>query len=155
MKTIRVEATIHAPVEAVFDLITDHARYRELPNVSDSSLLRRGQTDENGTGAVREIRSNGLRFEEEITAFERPSYFEYRIIKSTLPIRHDGGRMTFTAVDGGTHIEWVTTFRLKIPVIGGLATLPAARSLDKAFSLMLASWRDRLEADATAQPAPA
>jgi hypothetical protein len=129
----------------VFDLVSDHARYQDLSSVSRSRLVRRGTEDENGVGARREIRASGLRFEEEITAYDRPSSFSYKIVSSTLPIEHEGGTVDFSTVDGATKVVWVSTFRLKLPIFSRLATADAARRLERAFAEMLSEWRQRLE----------
>lgn len=137
MQTIVVERTLAAPIEKVFDVLSDHANYKSFPGVKDSLLLEPGTPDRNGVGALRHIVTPGVWFKERITAYERPRRFDYRIIESSLPIDHQGGNVRLAPVAGGTQVTWTTTMRLKVPVIGGLLTRLAAGKLRQAFGSML------------------
>jgi uncharacterized protein YndB with AHSA1/START domain len=54
MHTVTVERTINAPIDQVFDLLTDHAGYRRLlPVIRDFKLIRPGQPEAEGLGARR------------------------------------------------------------------------------------------------------
>ena len=92
MATVNVERTIPAPIEAVFDVISDHAGYSRFPGIQSSELVREGEAEPNGLGALRRIRSRPLRFEEEITRFERPSRMDYLIVDVNAPIGMRGAR---------------------------------------------------------------
>src|SRR5688572_6354654 len=70
---VRLEMELDAPVEGVFDAMADHGRYDRFRPISRSELTREGDVDKNGVGAVRRLRAGLLRFDEEITAYERPS----------------------------------------------------------------------------------
>lgn len=120
MPTVRVTRNIHAPVEEVFDLFTDHANYEQFRGIRASKLVREGEPEPNGVGAFRVIDVGPIRFEEEITAFERPSRMDYVIRKINIPLEHDGGTMRFESVDGGTRVEWISTFRITTRGIGGI-----------------------------------
>jgi uncharacterized protein YndB with AHSA1/START domain len=119
MRTVRVERTLDAPIEAAFDLLTDHAAYKEFPGISDSELLKEGATDRNGVGAVRRVIIRPLKFVEEITAFERPTLMSYLITGINVPLDHEGGTIELTEAGDGTQAVWTSTFRVPIPVIGG------------------------------------
>lgn len=146
MQTIIVERTIPAPIEKVFDVLSDHANYKSFPGVKDSRLLEPGAPDRNGVGAVRHIVTPGVWFKERITAYERPRRFDYRIIEASLPIDHQGGSVRLESVAGGTHVTWTTTMRLKVPLIGGLLTTLATGKLRQAFGAMLRETERRLAA---------
>lgn len=146
MQTLTVQRTIPAPIEKVFDVLADHANYKQFPGVVDSKLVKEGKADRNGFGAVREIRVKQGWFREEITAYERPRRFDYLIIETSLPIEHRGGSVTLEAVAGGTQVTWTTTLRVKIPLIGGLLTPVALAPLRKAFGAMLKATERRLAA---------
>ncbi len=133
MRTIKVQHFIFAPIERVFELLTEHAGYVRLPGVKSAKLTRLGTTEPNGLGAVRELRLGLACFVEEITAFERPTRFEYRIVQSRPKLEHQLGRLTFRAVSGGTEICWTSTFRVAVPLLGGLLTFAAARQMTTAF----------------------
>ena len=119
MKTVRVERTLKAPIERAFDLLTDHANYKQFRAVDDSKLVRIGNGERNGVGAIRWVRINLLRFEEEITEFDRPTRMSYFIRKVNLPFEHGGGTIELSPAGEGTRAVWTSTFRVPIPVLGG------------------------------------
>jgi hypothetical protein len=90
VRTITVTRVIPAPAEKVFDVLADHANYKSFPGVKESRLVREGKPDRNGLGAVRFIAAGPLTFEEEITAYDRPRRFDYRITKCSAPLEHQG-----------------------------------------------------------------
>lgn len=137
MQTVHVERTIKAPIEKVFDLISDHANYKDFPGVKDSELIKKGKPHKNGVGAVREIDTGAVWFQEEITAYERPVRLDYQIVKARPAIEHRGGSVRLEATPEGTKVSWTTTLRIKIPLVGGLVTRVAAPQLGKAIGGML------------------
>ena len=144
MQTILVKRTIKAPIEKVFDMISDHANYKDFPGVKDSELVKKGKPHKNGVGAVREIDTGRVWFQEEITAYERPTRLDYLIVKARPPIEHKGGSVRLEATADGTAVTWTTTLRIKIPLVGGLLTRIAAPQLEKAIGGMLKSVEKRL-----------
>ena len=144
MQTVHVERTIKAPIEKVFDLISDHANYKDFPGVKDSELIKKGKPHKNGVGAVREIDTGSAWFQEEITVYERPVRLDYQIVKARPAIEHKGGSVRLEATSEGTKVVWTTTLRIKIPVIGGLLTRVAAPQLGKAIGGMLKDIEKRL-----------
>jgi uncharacterized protein YndB with AHSA1/START domain len=146
MQTITVKRTIKAPIEKVFDLLSDHANYKQFPGVKESKLLREGKPHRNGVGALRRIETPTIWFEEEITAYERPRHFAYKIVKCSLPVEHEGGRIELQSTAEGTAVTWTSTAGLKVPVIGGLLSRFLAPQLGKAFASMLKDTERRLAA---------
>lgn len=146
MQTIRVERTLHAPAEQVFDLATDHAGYTALSGVTSARLVRAGTQERNGVGAIREIKAGPIRIHEEVTAFERPGLMDYRVVHSTVPLRHDLGRMVFSETEEGTHVIWTTVIGVDIPLLGRLLTPLAAKQLQQALSDALELWNTKLTA---------
>jgi len=133
MRTITVQHTIAAPPEKIFDLLADHANYKQFPGVTASRLLQPGKRDKNGIGAVRQVDVGRARFVELITRYKRPSRLDYRIVKSFPPVEHKGGSISLEAADGGTVVTWTSTIRLKLPVVGGLLTPLLTAQLSKGF----------------------
>lgn len=145
MRTVLVKRTIKAPIEKVFELISDHANYKDFPGVKDSELVKKGKPHKNGVGAVRTIDTGSVWFEEKITAFERPVRMDYLITKARPPMEHQGGSVRLEATADGTAVTWTTTLRIKIPIIGGLLTRFAAPQLEKAIGGMLKNIEQRLQ----------
>ena len=137
MATVEVERTIAAPVERVFDLLTDHANYKQFPGLTASELLREGTEDRNGVGAMRRVSSGPVHFEEEITAFERPSRMDYVIRRVNLPIDHEGGTIRCEPRDGGTHVVWRSTFTGTTPGVGKAFAAASAPPIHASFARIL------------------
>src|SRR5919197_671771 len=101
MPEVHVRVHIEAPVERVFDVVSDHETFLRSEGGVSATVLREGERERNGTGCLREVRvGRRVRYVEEITAWQRPSSFEYMIRETSLPLRHAGSRLTF-APEGG------------------------------------------------------
>ncbi len=146
MQTITVTRTIKAPIDKVFELLSDHANYKSFGGLKDSRLVREGKTEKNGVGAVRLIDAGAAWFEEEITAFERPTRMDYVIRRSRPPIEHKGGSVRLKETAAGTEVVWTSTLRFKIPVIGDFLTKVLAAQVGKSFGGMLKSIERKLAA---------
>jgi hypothetical protein len=108
MVEIHLERTIAAPVEQVFDWLADPVNLAKAPLALKAGWEK--GTSGPGVGALRRVIGAGTYFLEEITAYDRPRSHSYLIIRSVPPFRHDGGTLTFTAADGGTHVDWLTNY---------------------------------------------
>jgi carbon monoxide dehydrogenase subunit G len=151
MAEINLERELDAPIEHVFDILSDHAAYAEnFRGISSSSLSREGETERNGLGAMRKIASGPLRFSEEITAFERPTRMDYLIREVNIPFEHHGGSIRLEEVAGRTRVRWVSRFTFR----GGLAGRPlgalGAAVFTKSFSDVLKQ-TEALAAERSAQ----
>jgi hypothetical protein len=146
MRNVRVNIHIDAPIGRVFEAVSDHERFLSAADGTTTALLQPGSTERNGLGCVREVRV-GRRawYVEEITAWERPAYFEYTIRKASMPIDHRGSRLSFTAINGGTNVEWTSRFRVPIPIVGGILGAAGARLYSKAFTNLLNAAKIQLE----------
>lgn len=137
MKTVRVERGIEAQPEQVFDLLADHARYDRFRGIHASELLHEGKPPPNGLGAVRRVVSRPFRFEEEITAFERPTRLDYLIVRINAPLEHQGGSIRLLEDRGRTLVEWTSSFRVPTPLVGGIQERVWALALGRAFRRVL------------------
>jgi uncharacterized protein YndB with AHSA1/START domain len=137
MAEIRVERTLEAPIDRVFDVLADHEGYKRFRAIGDAKLVREGESERNGLGAIRELAAGPIRFTEEITAFERPIRLDYLIREVNLPLDHDGGSIRFEAVDDGTAVLWTSTFTTPVPVVGGALGGLMAAALKRGFIRML------------------
>jgi uncharacterized protein YndB with AHSA1/START domain len=119
MRSVHVTRTIPAPAEAVFDVLADHANYDRFRSIHGSELIGEGTPAPNGVGALRRIKVRPLVFEEEITAYERPTRLDYLIVKLNVPFHHDGGSITLTPEGDATRVDWRSSFSVPTPVVGG------------------------------------
>ncbi|MBX3413979.1 MAG: SRPBCC family protein [Pirellulales bacterium] len=151
MYDLQADIEIAASPEKVFHLISDHESFLGDIGGSVCRLTREGSPDRNGLGAVREITADGMRFCEEITAFEPPRRYSYRITEilgksgKPLPFRHEGGEMVFEPAPGGTRVRWRTSFRVPIPVLGWFVERIFASKMKPAFRQMLERAKSRAE----------
>src|SRR5271154_1503542 len=97
--------TTSAPIEAVFDRLTDHANYKNVSPLRISELVRLGEPEPNGVGAIRRMGLVGPTQTEEVTVFERPTRFDYQL-RSGLPVRDHTGTVELAKTGAGTHITY-------------------------------------------------
>ncbi|MEO8839751.1 MAG: SRPBCC family protein [Herbaspirillum sp.] len=112
---------IDAPVESVFNLVSDHAQIGSWSSFGASQLLHEGETTTNGRGAVRNIRGPFGEIWEEITDFVPDRSYRYRVIKG-LPVSCYSAEIAVEPclVDGraGTRVHRQVRFRSRIPGLG-------------------------------------
>lgn len=152
MRTAHVQRTIPAPIDAVFEAISDHARYSRFRGIQRSELLREGSPDPNGLGALRRIHSRPLRFDEEITVFEPPARMDYVIREVNFPFAHEGGSMVLDERPGGTHVDWTSTFGFPIRGLGTPLLLAMVPVANFAFASILRDVDRLLAASPSARP---
>ena len=115
MVQIHEQRTIAASPERVFEWLHDPA------NLTVSPVLRKAVWAEGssgpGVGAVREVTGFGFWLHEQITAYDAPRRCSYDVVASFPASQHEGGSLTCTPSDHGTHVDWVTTYT--IPARGG------------------------------------
>jgi uncharacterized protein YndB with AHSA1/START domain len=137
VRTVHVTRTIPAPAEAVFDLLADHAHYDRFRGINGSELVRQGDPAPNGIGALRRVKVRPLSFDEEITAYERPSRLDYLIVKLNVPFKHHGGSITLKPEGGATLVDWRSSFDVPTPLVGGLQELVWQPVLTRGFRRVL------------------
>lgn len=117
-----LKRTTTAPIEAVFDSLTDHRGIATYVKVARRSTLdREGTPAPNGVGAVRRIEAIGPAFVEEIVDYERPTRYAYKML-SGAPVRDHVGTVTLRPAAGGTEVSWHLTSKPKIPGLDWLLT---------------------------------
>ncbi|MEU0540101.1 SRPBCC family protein [Nocardia sp. NPDC005978] len=131
MRTVDVERTLRAPLPDVFDWMTDATNFQRVPMCRRVTLVRPGNTNGHGVGAVRLIVTPLIRLTEEIVEYNPPELVRYRLLKSVPPLRHQEGFIAFKAVPHGTQVRWFSTFEIASPILPGLWTamfLPVIRT---------------------------
>jgi uncharacterized protein YndB with AHSA1/START domain len=144
MQTITVKRLIKAPIAQVFDVLSHHEGYTALPGMQVARLERAGHTERNGEGAVRYLKSGPAWFREEITVFERPRRMDYVILESLLPLQHKGASLRLTETAEGTQVTWTSTFRIKVPLLGGTLSRLLAKKMAQGFGGALKQMERRL-----------
>jgi uncharacterized protein YndB with AHSA1/START domain len=117
---VQVRVLVKAPIERVFERITDHEAMRDWPGIAACSLIAEGQP-RNGIGAVRRVKAFGVTLDEEVVVFDPPHRYDYTIIKG-LPVKHRG-IVALSRVEGGTEVDWRVTLSSRLPLMAaGVAT---------------------------------
>jgi uncharacterized protein YndB with AHSA1/START domain len=124
MVKINVERTIGASPERVFAWLADPANLTAAPLILRAGWAR--TSSDPGIGALREATATGMWFREEITAYDPPRGYSYRIVRSVPAFRHEGGTLTLTASGADTAVSWVTTYTH--PTRGGGKAMEAMTS---------------------------
>jgi uncharacterized protein YndB with AHSA1/START domain len=118
--------TTTAPIEKVFDSLTDHCAIADVSMARRSTLDRPGVPAPNGVGAVRRIEAIGPAIVEEITEYERPTRYAYKML-SGAPVRDHVGTVTLRPAGAGTEVEWHLRSTPKIPGLSWLLKLVLKR----------------------------
>lgn len=125
-----LKRTSTAPIEAVFDALTDHRAIASYTwSVRRSTLDREGVPAPNGAGARRRLVSFGTTFVEEVVEYERPTHWAYSV-RSGAPVRDHLGTIDLRAVDSGTEVTWHVRAQPMVPGSGPLITPPSKVLVD-------------------------
>jgi hypothetical protein len=150
MEEIHANVYIHAPIERVFDAVSDHESFVHTEGRLSTKVIRPGTDERNGLGCLRETRvGSRVHYVEEVTAWERPSSFEYQVRETSRPIRHYGSRFRFIPRGEGTEVDWTSRAELTIPLVGRALGPLFKRILTAAFTELLLAAKARLEAAPT------
>jgi uncharacterized protein YndB with AHSA1/START domain len=147
-EVFRVEAVrdMAASRDQVFKLISDHRAYARYPGVKAARLIKPGQREADGLGAVRALSvEGGVTFVEEITCFEPGKRMDYLILNKWLPMRHKGAVITLETQGSTTRVRWVSTFEVPLPLIGGLIGRKMVAQFTQGFTGMLAAMAAQLD----------
>jgi hypothetical protein len=146
MPKVLVREFFERPVSDVFALVSDHEKFLSGLAGTTARIIKPGTVERNGLGCIREVRvGDRVRYVEEITQWQPPNSFEYVIREASIPIRHFGSRLDFTARQGGTDVRWQSHFAVPVPIIGWAAGPLMKRRYESAFSAMLSQARAVLE----------
>jgi len=107
--------TTTAPIETVFDAITNHRGIADYVwAVRRSTLDREGTPAPNGVGAIRRLEVVGPPIVEEIIDYQRPSRYAYKML-SGAPVRDHVGTVELRESGSGTTVSWHLRSTPKIP----------------------------------------
>ena len=143
MVELRVERTIVASPERVFDWLADPVNLTAAPLVLKAGWVKGSSGP--GEGALRQVIGVGTWFRELITAYDRPRAYSYLVVRSFPPSDHEGGTLTFTPTADGTHVDWVTRYTQPAYVGGKLMEPVTRRLLRSSFLAVLAGCAKALE----------
>ena len=118
---IHIEQQIAAPLERVFDAVTDHAGMSRWIDGVTVTVDEPGEPPPNGLGALRQIRWRGISIWERVVEWRSPTIMHYRVERGS-PVRDHLGRFTLTALSPAeTHVDYRIEYRVPW-LFGGRAT---------------------------------
>jgi hypothetical protein len=126
----RVEARTDAPVEDVWPLVGEAARWRDWSFLTATGLEREGTPAPDGVGAIRSFTRFGVGSREEVLAWDPPHHLAYRIL-SGFPVRDYRADVTLEPAGPGTRIEWAGSYRPKVPGTGRLLQMVLPRMMQR------------------------
>jgi uncharacterized protein YndB with AHSA1/START domain len=112
------QTTVAAPIETVWDALSDHVGIsRWAPGLS-VTMDRLGTADPNGVGAVRRIASPGPGPDivEEVVTFEPPQLLRYKALSGT-PFPGYAGEVRLTEAGAGTRISYTVSSTAGFPLV--------------------------------------
>lgn len=128
---VLVSARVAAPIDVVFERISDHEAMRDWPGVKKSVLIAEGDP-RNGVGAVRAITASGLTIHERVVHYDPPHRYDYKIIKG-LPVDHLGS-VCLTERGDAVDVQWQVTMHSRIPFLAQVVGMLIRRGLPAALS---------------------
>ena len=116
---IQVEAHSSAPLEAVFSIVADGARWPTCTPLGSFTLERFDADGNEGPGAMRVFSTGPFRTREQVVEVTPPRHFSY-VMVSGLPIRNYRADIDLEARPDGTLLHWRAAFEAKVPGTGWL-----------------------------------
>ncbi len=147
MPTFDLERRFDAPLDIVWDVLTDHRAYQEWGAVKTAELEAEGSPDINGVGSIRRLSEGPIVIREQVIEFEPKSRFVYTVLSGP-PVRDYRATVTLDARGTSTMVHWNVTFRGKLPLIG-LVVKPVVRRVIRTL-MRKASWESQRRANARA-----
>ena len=146
-QVIDAKAHSRAPRDVVWSILADGGSWSQWGPWTSSELERAGRPEPGGTGAIKRLARGRLNLREEVTEFEPPGRYGYRLL-SGLPVRDYQAQVALSETSGGTGIHWHSEFDARLPGTGG----HLRRSLQRAVGDV--AGRLAAEAERRAGPAP-
>ena len=119
MPSFELSRRLDAPVDLVWEILTDHGAYARWGAAKTATLEVAGTPEANGVGAVRLLANGRLAVREKVLEFEPKKRFAYTVVSGP-PVRDYLATVTLTPDGRSTQVRWVVEFESKIPFTGPL-----------------------------------
>ena len=112
------QTTVAAPIETVWDKLSNHAGMSGWAPGITVTLDKPGATDPNGVGAVRRIASPGPGQDvlEEVVTFQPPHVLGYKAVSGS-PFPGYAGEVRLTPTGAVTHISYTVSSTAGFPLV--------------------------------------
>ncbi len=145
MAIAKAELLFSEPIEQVFQQISRHEDFKLFGPVSSAELIQEGQPTRNGVGAIRKVKAMGVTVVEEVTYFDAPNSYEYKILEALPLLVPKKGKVELTQRHEGTHVLWTSEFTMNIPVAGEAVAQSVALFLSQQLKGLLAAFQRNLK----------
>jgi len=140
-----VSARSAAPVEVVWPLVGEAARWKEWSWMTRTGVVRQGDPPPDGVGALRHFGVGPGGSQEEVVAWEPPRHLAYVAVRG-LPVRYYRADV-FLEEDPregapGTVVTWRGAVEALVPGTGALMT-SALRRMVRGFATRVCAYADR------------
>jgi uncharacterized protein YndB with AHSA1/START domain len=115
MASFELERRVVAPVDVVWEVLTDHRAYERWGAVKSATLETEGSPEVDGVGAVRRLADGPLVIREKVLEFEPKTRFVYTVLSGP-PVRDYRATVTLFPEGDATTVRWNVAFRGKIPL---------------------------------------
>lgn len=143
MVELHVERVIAAPQPAVFAWLADPGNLTTAPLAFRAGFCR--GTCAPAVGAQRWLVGAGIWVREEITTYDPPDSYSYRILRAIPAFDHRGGTLTFTPSGMGTHVDWRSSYTHPLYAGGAVTQAITGPLLRSSFLAILGGCANALE----------
>ncbi|MGH9016364.1 MAG: SRPBCC family protein [Acidimicrobiales bacterium] len=131
-----------APVDLVWSLIGEAARWKDWSWMTRTYLLRPGVPPPDGVGAVRRFARGPGGSKEEVVAWDPPHHLGY-VLLSGLPVRHYRADVDLRPDGRGTEVTWRGSFDALVPGSGPLLRALLA-AMTRGFALRVSRYAEKV-----------
>ena len=121
---------IEAPLETVWEVMTDHHLYSRWTPARKVTLDKEGSPDRNGLGAVRVFHAGPFKTKEQITEWEPLTRMAY-VITAGPPVRDFASELRLEDEGGATVLRWESQFAKLVPGTGRFFERVFSRAIDR------------------------
>jgi Polyketide cyclase / dehydrase and lipid transport len=114
---IEASAESSASIDAVWRVLVNQVAWPTWAGFDSVVVEQHGSPTPDGLGSVRRTKLGRTTGREEVTRFDEPHTYGYRLL-SGLPVSDYEAIVMLTETPGGTRISWQSTFREKVPFTG-------------------------------------
>ena len=116
MASFTLTSRINAPIDVVFDVLTDHRGYTHFTPLRKVKLEQEGDPAPDGVGAIRALYAVGPPIREQVTEYVKPTRFAYRML-SGAPVSDHTGVVELSDDGGATKMVYRVESFPKVPKI--------------------------------------
>ncbi len=128
MATFTITRKLELPSEKVWATVTDFTRAPSPAIIIE--IEEKGDPEENGIGAIRNINIKGAKARERLESVDAPNSISYRML-SGAPVKEYVGTVNVVAQDGATLINWDVKLIPKIPGIGWIVAMVIRKAINR------------------------